>query len=277
MHPAKFFTREGDSIRCTLCPQSCRIREGGRGLCNTRARRDGQLFAEGYGRVLAMHLDPIEKKPLYHFLPGSSTFSIGFAGCNLFCPYCQNDSLSRALPRGEALTPHCIADAALRSGAPSISYTYSEPLVQYEFVYDTAALAHRAGLKNILVTNGYINPEPLTALLTHIDAMNIDVKSSRTDAFARTCKGRLDTVFDTVFLAAPRCHVEVTSLMVPGLCDVPDVHDIAERLTPLNVPLHISRYFPRGAGPSEPTKISDMRAAQSLARQYLTHVYLGNV
>lgn len=276
-----FFREEGLYIRCTLCPQSCLIGPDHSGLCGTRRNIDNKLYAIGYGVVMAMHLDPVEKKPLRHFMPGSKTFSIGFAGCNLFCPYCQNSMLSRATPKGKSLTPESILRFALSQNAPSISYTYSEPLVQFEFVRDTAMLAHKAGLKNILVSNGYINPTPLE-LFFHpdhplMDAVNFDIKSSRPDAFQKTCRGKLEVVWNTVETVAGRTHMEVTALMVPGLCDVSDVLEIAKRLSPLDVPLHISRYFPRGSGPHNETRDEDLQTACRAARLYLSHVHLGNV
>ncbi len=234
-----------------------------------------------YGRLLALNADPIEKKPLKRFLPGTKTLSLGFAGCNLFCYFCQNASLSRARPneRIPFTPPEAIVETALGEGFPSISYTYNEPLINIEYVLDTARLARANGLKNILVTNGYCNPAPFAEALEVIDALNIDVKSFRQDAFKRDTGGTLPVVLRNVEYAAKRAHVEITALMVPGLCETVDVEQIASWLGGISsaIPLHITRYHPVGPNMPPPTDIAAMLDAKARAERFLDTVLLGNV
>ncbi len=282
MNPALYWQpTENNAVRCLLCPRACTLKNGEWGLCGARRVENGQLFAMSYGRLLALNADPIEKKPLKRFLPGTKTLSLGFAGCNLFCYFCQNASLSRARPseRIPYTPPEAVVDAALREGFPSISYTYNEPLTNIEYVLDTARLASANGLKNIMVTNGYCNPGPFENALEYIDALNIDVKSFRADAFKRDTGGELSAVLRNVEAAAERAHVEITALMVPGLCEAEDVEQIAQWLGGISrqVPLHITRYHPVGPNMPPMTDISAMQGAKARAERFLETVFLGNV
>jgi pyruvate formate lyase activating enzyme len=292
---AEYQTRTGppeNMATCHICPHECRLREGLSGLCRVRRNAGGTIFPVEYGRVAAIGLDPVEKKPLRHFLPGTMTFSVGFHGCNLYCAFCQNHSLSlAALPRGIHPVPAAlqdtremssagIVDAALRIGAPSISYTYSEPLVAYESVLDTSELARKAGLRNILVTNGFILPEPMKRLLPFIDAMNIDLKAFDDATYHKWCGGRLQPVMDTIALCHTACHVEVTILVVTGM------NDSIEALEPAfawlgsldrRIPLHITRYHPANRYSAPPTDRDLLTRLHDAAMKYLENVYVGNI
>jgi pyruvate formate lyase activating enzyme len=229
-------------------------------------------------------MDPIEKKPLYHFYPGSHIFSIGSVGCNLKCGFCQNWQIAHGNPGTYQVTSELIVDTAQKEyeGITSIgiAYTYNEPFMWYEFIYDTAQIARDKGLKNVMVSNGYINKEPLQELLPFIDAMNIDVKGFTDDYYHDTCTGRLEPVLRTVEIAAARCQVEITTLLVPGL------NDSREEITKLvnwlssispDIPLHFSRYFPNYEMDLPPTPVKTMEMAREIAREKLNYVYLGNV
>lgn len=281
MKQALYYHPENGSVRCTLCPRACLLKDGEWGLCGARQAAGGALYARSYGRLLALNSDPIEKKPLKRFLPGTRTLSLGFAGCNLFCYFCQNASLSRARPNENIpLTPpEAIVEAALREGFPSISYTYNEPLTNIEYVIETARLARASGLKNILVTNGYCNPAPFADVMEVIDALNIDVKSFRADAFARDTGGVLDVVLRNAEAAAKRAHVEITALMVPGLCEAGDVEQIAAWLGGVSpaIPLHITRYHPVQPDQPPAADIAAMRDAKTRAERHLDTVFLGNI
>ncbi len=274
------------TVQCELCPQVCRIRPGGRGICRYRRNVSGTLRATSYGMVSSCGYDPIEKKPLYHFMPGSVIFSAGTVGCNLGCGFCQNWQISQSEAPTRYLGP---ADAARLAGAAvnggrrsiGIAYTYSEPLVWWEYVYDTAREVRRRGLANVLVTNGFVTEEPLRELLPLVDAMNIDVKAFTDEFYRQVCHGRLAPVLRTVELAhAAGVHVEVTTLLVPGLNDDPaEVRQLVDWLGAIDpgIPLHFSRYFPnyRMAEPG-PTPLSTLAMARSIALERLDYVYIGN-
>jgi len=224
LYHAAYYMREDGDCRCTLCPNRCRLKDGAYGRCHVRVNRGGVLYSESYGRVASVNIDPIEKKPLVGFMPGTRTFSVGTLGCNLDCDWCQNDSLSRFgydhYPEMPVVTPDQVVEAALRNGTPSISYTYNEPAVFAEFVMRTAELAHRNNLANILVTNGYVSPEAARDLYTHIDAANFDVKGFTEEFYRKYTKGRLSTVLENVeYFHHQGKHAELTMLIVPGLND----------------------------------------------------------
>ncbi len=211
--------------RCEVCFHHCDIPEGGRGFCGARKNRGGAVVAENYGRVTALALDPIEKKPLRRFRPGSRVLSAGSYGCNLRCPFCQNHEISwsaaalRLAGTAETVSPEALVAAALRAKAQGnigLAFTYNEPLIGWEFVRDTAALAHEAGLVNVLVTNGTAEAPILEALLPHIDAMNIDLKGFSARRYAEVLGGDLETVKAFIARAVRACHVELTALIVPG-------------------------------------------------------------
>jgi pyruvate formate lyase activating enzyme len=275
------------AVNCELCPHRCRISEGKAGICRYRRNEGGRLVAGNYGRVSSSGYDPIEKKPLYHFRPGSTIFSVGTVGCNLGCGFCQNWQISQADAETTYLSPAAaaqLAGARPRGGRQSIgiAFTYSEPVVWWEYVFDTAKAVRAMGLSNVLVTNGFIEPAPLRELLPVIDAMNIDVKSFSDGFYREVCRGKLEPVLRTVEAAhAAGVHVEVTTLLVPGLNDnEAELEALARWLGAIDrgIPLHFSRYFPNYRMTSPPpTPLATMEAAHAVARRHLDFVYLGNV
>lgn len=282
MHEALYYRPHGQEVICELCPQNCLISEGGTGFCRVRRNNGGTLYNENYGRCSAYALDPIEKKPLYHFFPGSMILSVGTWGCNFTCQFCQNWQIAQDTPQTDWLPPEKAVMAARESGAGNvgIAYTYSEPSVWFEYILDTAPAIRQSGMKNVLVTNGFINPAPLRQLLPYIDAMNIDVKAFNEDFYQRLCAGRLQDVKNTVELAAQWCHVEITTLVIPGLNDNSrELDDLAKWLAGISksLPLHFSRYFPNYKLKIPATPLATMEEAYKTARQHLDYVYLGNV
>lgn len=272
------------SAKCGLCPRGCVIEEGKTGFCRARTCRDGRVVCGNYGMVTSLALDPIEKKPLSRFFPGSRILSAGSYGCNLRCPFCQNHEISMRGGEQDAeyVSPErlCeIARGARLRGNIGAAFTYNEPLVGYEYVADAAKLIKAAGMKTVLVTNGYIRGGPFEELLEHIDALNIDLKGF-TEDFYRTVGGDLETVKGNVALAARRAHVEVTTLVIPGLNDSEeDMRREAEWLASLDagIVLHITRFFPRYMMKDRPpTPLETLRRLAAAARGYLPEVRLGN-
>lgn len=272
-------------IECSICPHHCKIEEGHLGLCKGRTNYNGKIISENYGKVTAMALDPIEKKPLYHYHPGSKILSIGSYGCNLKCPFCQNCDIS--MVQGNELETSVITVEEMVNKAISykhlgnigIAYTYNEPLIGYEYVRDCAILAKEKGLKNVVVTNGYICEEPLMELLPLIDAFNIDLKGF-TEEYYHKLRGDLATVMRSIVLASERCHVEVTTLIVPGENDTEEeINALAKWLATINpeVPLHITRFFPRyKMQERNATAVEKVYRLAKIARQYLKYVNEGN-
>ena len=271
--------------RCELCFHHCELDEGRTGLCRARSCRDGKIVPLSYGKLTSLALDPIEKKPLRRFHPGSLILSVGSFGCNLRCPFCQNHEISMA-GDGEIqtveLSPEQLAAKAAElvpQGNIGVAYTYNEPLIGYEYVRDCAALVHERGLVNVLVTNGTIEEAPWRQLLPFIDAANIDLKGF-TAAWYRKLGGDLDTVKRSIALAAERCHVEVTTLLVPGENDsVEEIRELARWLAGMDpdIPLHLSRFFLRyRMTDRSPTPVEKVYRLADEARAYLTYVYTGN-
>lgn len=274
-------------VICTLCPHQCRLHEGQFGLCRARRAVGGHVICENYGQLTALALDPIEKKPLARFHPGSTVLSLGSYGCNLHCPFCQNASIAMAGPgqvRTRYWSPEQVVaqSCALRDrGCIGIAYTYNEPCVFYEYVRDTARLAHQAGLVNVLVSNGMIASEPLDRLAPLIDAANIDLKGA-TQEFYDSVGGSLHAVQQTIqALVRAGCHVEVTTLVIPGKNDDPaDIAALARWLANVDpyIVYHLTRFFPcYRMADAQPTPLSTLRAAQQAAEPYLHTVILGNV
>ncbi len=271
---------------CSLCPHHCALEEGQTGLCRARTNRDGKIVCSSYGRVTALAVDPVEKKPLRRFYPGSRILSVGSFGCNLRCPFCQNSEISMADSgtRTIELSPNQLtAKAAELSqstlGNLGVAFTYNEPLVGYEYVRDCCALIRRAGMKTVLVTNGFICEEPLRKLLPLVDAMNIDLKGF-TQRYYEWLGGDLETVKRTIEIAAAQCHVEVTTLIVPGRNDSEEeMRAEASWLASVSpeIPLHITRSFPRYRVQEEaPTPLATIDRLCAEARKNLRYVYAGN-
>lgn len=271
---------------CSLCPHHCALEEGQTGLCRARTNRDGKIVCSSYGRVTALAVDPVEKKPLRRFYPGSRILSVGSFGCNLRCPFCQNSEISMADSgtRTIELSPNQLtAKAAELSqstlGNLGVAFTYNEPLVGYEYVRDCCALIRRVGMKTVLVTNGFICEEPLRKLLPLVDAMNIDLKGF-TQRYYEWLGGDLETVKRTIEIAAAQCHVEVTTLIVPGRNDSEEeMRAEASWLASVSpeIPLHITRFFPRYWVQEEaPTPLATIDRLCAEARKNLRYVYAGN-
>ena len=272
------------AVRCMLCPHRCMIADGITGICGTRKNTGGRLMASGYGVVSSIALDPIEKKPLYMFHPGKRVLSIGGYGCNLKCPFCQNYEISMVRTGSKIkhrYTPEEIVELAVKTVEDNnigVAYTYNEPLIGYEFLTDCAALVKNEGLKNVVVTNGNICEEPLEAMLPLIDAMNIDLKGF-TEEFYKRVGGSLETVKKTIQQAQKQCHVEVTTLVIPGENES-DVEDITKWLSAISpeIPLHLSRFFPRYKySEMEPTPRETIYKLCNVAGKYLKNVFAGNV
>jgi len=282
---ALFYAREADrKVACRLCPQHCFITPGKAGICRQRKNVDGTLYTLNYGEISSAALDPVEKKPLYHFYPGHTIFSVGTVGCNLHCKFCQNWEIAHGDAPTTTVTPEELVRLAKKEAARGpcvgIAYTYNEPSIWYEYVYEAAVLAREAGLKNALVTNGFIEEEPLEKLLPYIDAMNIDVKAFKDDYYRKVCAGRLEPVLRTVERAIARCHVELTTLIVTGLNDDPsEIRELVDWIARLNpsIPVHFSRYFPRYRMDAPPTPEETLRQARAIALEKLHFVYLGNI
>ena len=270
---------------CKLCFHHCDLSEGQTGFCRARAYRDGAIVPLNYGKVVSLALDPIEKKPLRRFHPDSKILSVGSFGCNLRCPFCQNYEISMSgdgeLEAAE-VSPEALADKALELqpyGNIGVAYTYNEPLVGYEYVRDCAELVHERGMVNVLVTNGTVEETLWRELLPLIDATNIDLKGF-TPEWYRRLGGDLETVKRSISLAAERCHVEVTTLLIPGENDSEEeIRSLARWLASLNrnIPLHLSRFFPQYQMMNKPpTPVERVYRLADVAREYLTFVYTGN-
>lgn len=272
-------------VQCLLCPHQCKLKEGQKGLCQVRVNEGGQLWASSYGWVTALALDPIEKKPLEHFCPGSMILSVGAWGCNLRCPFCQNNAIAHAWVPGQVLLPDALANQAVglkHRGNIGLAYTYNEPLVGMEFVLDTAKAIHQKGMVNAVVTNGYINPGPLQDLLPYVDALNIDLKSFNKNFYEETLGGDLEAVLRTIeTCVSAGKHVEISHLVLSGYNDDLEECDAMCRwladLSP-EIPLHLARSFPRYRWKDlEVTSYKTLRDMEALARTYLHKVSIGNV
>ena len=283
LYDTRFSEKQDNRIKCFLCPHHCVIGADKFGLCSVRTNKHGVLKTINYGEITAMALDPIEKKPFYHFKPGKNILSVGSFGCNFSCEFCQNYAIAHLKTDSEyvsvdALIQHCVSI----EGNTGIAFTYNEPSIWYEYVYDTAKkLKQKYPYLNIaIVTNGYIEAEPLLKLLPYVDAMNIDLKSFNEDYYKKTCGGDLKSVLKTIEHAYDKCHVEITTLMVRGLNDSKEeIEKIAFYLAKLNksIPLHLTRYFPMYKMTQPPTEIKMMLEAKKHAQKQLNYVYLGNV
>lgn len=279
---------DGGHVRCALCSHRCKIAPAKRGICGVRENREGTLCTLVYGPVIAANVDPVEKKPLYHVFPGSDSYSIATAGCNFICSFCQNHEISQ-MPReegriaGREMTPREVVNKALYTESKSISYTYTEPTIYFEFANDTALLARGEGLKNIFVTNGFMTPEALQAASAWLDAANVDLKSFRDGFYKKHCGARLEPVLETLRAMRKKgIWVEVTTLVIPTLNDDDgELRDIAAFIRSLGdeVPWHVSRFSPRYKTQSlVPTPVKTIDRAIEIGRAAgLKYVYGGNV
>lgn len=269
-----------ETVQCHLCPQECKINEGKSGFCGVRSNHGGILYSEIYNHMLARNLDPIEKKPLYHFHPGRSILSIGTRGCNQSCLFCQNWQMLETGSPGTYITSDDVAAMAGRDNSVGVAYTYNEPTVWFEFVLECARKVRERGLANVLVTNGSVNPEPQEELLPWIDAMNIDVKSMDPGFYRDICNSRLKPVLEVCRRAKSACHVEITNLLIPTLNDSDElIGELVDFVAGLGreTPLHFSAYYPCHKMTIEPTPIETLLRAYEIGRKELDYVYLGNI
>ncbi|MCO5388340.1 MAG: AmmeMemoRadiSam system radical SAM enzyme [Desulfosporosinus sp.] len=272
---------EPNNASCLLCPQRCQLRHGQSGRCHVRENREGEVVSKTYGEVAAWNMDPIEKKPLYHFHPGSWIFSVGGFGCNLSCSFCQNHEISQQHQVGRKVTPAELAELAGRERESiGLCFTYSEPSVWFEMIRDTAPLVRAQRGQVVLVSNGTISPRFLEELIPWLDAVNIDIKAFSEDFYQHYCGSKLAWVLDNVERLAGRVHLEVTTLVIQGANDNPqELTELARWLRQLNVPLawHLSAYHPAYRLAVPPTERKTLERAWDIAKEHLPYVYLGNV
>lgn len=279
---AQFYEKLKDKkAKCLLCPHRCEINDNSIGKCRVRKNIEGELVTLNYGKIAANNLDPIEKKPLYHFHPGKNIFSIGSFGCNLKCSFCQNHSIAHGIPQSIESIPEKIVEFACRQADNiGVAYTYNEPSIWYEFVLDTAKLIKEKGKKNVIVSNGYISKEPLLKLIPYIDAMNIDLKAFSNEFYDNICKGRLNPVLDTITMAKKSCHIEITTLLIEGLnTKEEEIIELSKWVASIdeNIPLHLSKYYPAYKMNSPATSVEKIIELYNIAKEYLNYVYIGNV
>ena len=289
MQKAHLWNSDENAVRCLLCSHYCRIHEGRRGVCQVRKNVDGVLYSLNYGKLIASHIDPIEKKPLFHFLPGSQSYSIAMTGCNLRCSWCQNWEISQLSNSNDPdrlpfVAPDTVVKAAAKSGCKSISYTYTEPTIFYEYARDVSLLAREAGLRNVWVSNGYMTEEMLDEYLPLLDVINVDVKCFDGDVHRKYTGAKLHPILDNcIRLKKAGVWLEVTTLLIPGINDSREQLEglasfIANELG-TETPWHVSRYYPqpqfREIGPTDPGVIED--ALITGRKAGLQFVYGGNL
>lgn len=288
LHPAKYFRKlPGDAVHCLLCPNACKLSDGQIGLCKVRKNVKGELYTLSYGQVASLHVDPIEKKPLFHVLPGTKAFSLATPGCNLRCLFCQNWEISQAYPwdlRTTPLTPEQVVEAALRSGARSVAFTYNEPTIFFEYMLDIAKLARAKGLKTAVISNGFINRDPLKELLPYIDAYKVDLKAFSEEFYAEMTGGKLASVLETLkTIRESGVWLEIVTLLIPGKNDgEAEIRALAKWVRENlgdDVPVHFSRFHPMYKLLNlPPTPVETVVGARRIAMEEgLKYVYTGNI
>lgn len=278
-----FYDRLEDKIRCRVCPHNCLIDEGKYGICRVRTVKNGEPVAINYGEVTSLAVDPIEKKPLYHFKPSKNILSIGSFGCNMTCSFCQNYEISQRRPTTQFTSIEKLISIIPKiENNVGVAFTYNEPMMWYEYMYEAAMKIKEQNKDTsiVVVTNGYINEEPLMKLLPYVDAMNIDLKGYTNKYYNKVCGAKLEPVLKTIKRCNDHCHVEITTLLVSDENDsLDEVREIAQFIASVNkdMPLHLSRYFPRYKMENEATKVEKLLLAEEEAKKYLRYVYIGNV
>lgn len=278
-----FYEEYKGKIRCKLCPHNCIIDEEKFGICGVRTLKSDVPVAINYGEVTSMGVDPIEKKPLYHFKPSKDILSIGSFGCNMTCSFCQNYEISQGKPQTQYISTEKLMEIIPTiENNIGIAFTYNEPFMWYEYMYDAAKSIkeNKSDTSVVVVTNGYINEEPLKKLLPYVDAMNIDLKGYTNRYYSNICGAKLEPVLETIKRCDKYCHLEITTLLVSEENDsIEEARQIAEFIAGVNdnIPLHLSRYFPRYKMENEATKVEKIMEAKYEAEKYLKHVYVGNV
>ncbi|GAB6189190.1 AmmeMemoRadiSam system radical SAM enzyme [Marinitoga arctica] len=269
-------------VKCQLCPHNCILQNNVIGFCRARKNVNGKLYSLNYGEITAINIDPIEKKPLFHFHPGEEVVSLGTWGCNFRCLFCQNFEISQERPYSiYKLKPDEIVNFVNKKNSKIVAFTYSEPIVWYEYVYETAKLLKENNIKTVLVTNGYINKKPLLKLIPYIDAMNIDLKGFNDEFYKKVIAGQKEPVMESIKLAYEnKVHIEITTLVVTNGNDkIEELEKMFNWIGNISkeIPLHLSRYYPVYKYNEPPTDIEKLKKLYSLAKNYLNYVYLGNV
>ncbi len=281
MVEAKYFKRyKEETLICELCPHYCKIGPDKTGLCKARKNVYGILYALNYAKAVSVNIDPIEKKPLYHFYPGDNILSMGANSCNLSCSFCQNYTISQHKVGTTEISPETLLKLTKKHFCNFVAFTYTEPITWYEYVLNASKYLQENGIKTVMVSNGYINPKPLKELLPYISAWNIDLKAMNNSFYEKLCHGTLDPVLRTIRTIAKKSHLEITNLVIPGENDSGgDIIDICEFIAEIdpNIPLHLSRYFPNYKMKKPPTPIKTMFFARDIAMKKLNYVYLGNI
>lgn len=279
----KFYKEEGNCIKCHLCPHNCFLSEGKYGVCKLRTVKNNIPIVTNYGEITSANVDPIEKKPLYHFKPGMDILSVGTFGCNMSCSFCQNHEISQNKSSSEFIDIDKLINLIINiPNNEGIAFTYNEPFMWYEYVYDVAKKIkeYDKSISIILVTNGFVNKEPLEKILPFIDAMNIDLKGFTQKYYNEICGAKIEPVLETIKIASKYTHVEITTLMVRDENDsLEEIVGIAKFLSSIdkNIPLHLSRYFPNYKMKNQPTLVENIMNAKKEAKKYLNYVYVGNV
>lgn len=281
MREALFYEDLKDmGVRCMLCPRQCLIGNGQIGFCRTRKNEEGVLYTLIYGRISSIAMDPIEKKPLYHFHPATKILSVGSWGCNMTCPWCQNCEISQQTPQTQKVDPQRLIQIAIDRGSSGIAYTYNEPIVWFEFVLDISRMATAEGLYNVLVTNGYISPDPFRLLLQTIQAMNIDLKGFDPKFYTKRCSADIEPVKQNIITAVTEgVHVELTTVVIPGENDSPEkIEEESQWIASISpdIPLHLSLYFPAYRFNKPPTDFQAVTELWKIAKRHLKYVYIGN-
>jgi len=269
-----------DVVECGLCPHHCKLREGHTGICRARTAKGGEVVSLTFGEAASIHLDPVEKKPLYHFYPGSWILSAGGYGCNLRCFFCQNHEISQKVEKGRSVSPEQLAEFSFKDGSIGLCFTYSEPLVWYEMIAQTAPLVKKHGGQVVLVSNGIIEEKYLDNIIPFLDAVNIDIKGFTEEYYQKYTGGKLKWVLNTIERLAGKVHIEITTLVIPALNDSPEeITALAGWLAKLKVPVawHLSRYFPMYKSDIPPTDEIKLMELWEIAKNDLPYVYLGNM
>jgi pyruvate formate lyase activating enzyme len=281
-----YIAEENGKVKCLLCPRECSVSENKTGVCGVRENIDGKLYALTYSRPVAIHLDPIEKKPLYHFHPGEVILSIGTLGCNLDCKFCQNHNISQDFDKSsfnglKEVSPEGIIDICKKHGYKFVAFTYNEPTIFFEYMFEVAVLCKNNGIKTVMISNGQISEEPLLKLIDYMDAFNIDLKSFNPDFYKKICGGEIETTKQTIeIIIKHKKHLEVTMLLIKGYNDnETEFEAMCKYLSALdkNIVLHLSRAFPDYKMDFEITPIKLMNSFYDKAKQYLNFVYKGNI
>ena len=274
--PALYYQATEKSVKCLLCPNFCIIHDNAYGICRKRKNESGYLYAMNYSETISLNIDPMRKKPLYNYFPDDYILSIGANSCNLTCKFCQNYSSSQLDATTRTISPDELVNICQQKDLKHVAFTYTEPFTWYEYILDAAKILKSNNISAVLVTNGYVNPEPLENIMPYVSAMNIDLKAFSNSFYKDICGGELQPVLDTITYAHSRTHIEISFLLIESLNDNTDeLHQMCHFISNLNkdIPLHILRYFPRYKMNLKPTTDKAINNAKDIARKYLTYVY----